>query len=69
MPALDDCEMERLSDLFSQGTLSNAPEIAKLLKTEICDRPNGVEQNGFQNYLKLFDRLTNRYQAASHSPT
>jgi hypothetical protein len=38
-----DCEMKPLSELFSQGKLSNAPEIAKLLKIELGD-VLGVDQ-------------------------
>jgi hypothetical protein len=67
MPALNDCEMERLSDLFSQGKLSNAPEIAKLLKVEIRDRPDGTGKDGLQPYWKLLDRLLNRHRVAAHA--
>ena len=40
MPALDDRKMNHLSDLFSQGALNNAPEIAKLIKVELGKRPD-----------------------------
>jgi hypothetical protein len=35
MSALQDREMERLADLLAQGTLSNAREIARLLRVEV----------------------------------
>lgn len=40
MPALDDRKMDHLSDLFAQGALNNAPEIAKLIKAELGKKPN-----------------------------
>lgn len=40
MPALDDRKMNHLSDLFAQGALSNAPEIAKLIKVELGKKPD-----------------------------
>ena len=45
MPALSDRNMERLSDLFAQGSLNNAPEIAKLLEAELRERPNRLAKN------------------------
>jgi hypothetical protein len=38
MSALRDCQMERLSDLLREGQLSNAQEIANLLKVELVER-------------------------------
>lgn len=39
MPTLQDREMERLSDLFAQGKLNNAKEIASLLLIELGETP------------------------------
>jgi hypothetical protein len=38
MSALQDREMERLSDLLARGTLNNAREIASLLRIELGER-------------------------------
>ena len=38
MSALQDREMERLSDLFAEGTLRNAQEIASLLSIEFSEQ-------------------------------
>lgn len=35
MKALADSELERLADLFGQGKLTNASEIARTLKSEL----------------------------------
>lgn len=40
MRALDDRKMNHLSDLFAQGALNNAPEIAKLIKVELGKKPD-----------------------------
>ena len=45
MSALQDREMERLSDLLAQGTLNNAREIARLLKFELGEQSSSVPKN------------------------
>jgi hypothetical protein len=61
MSALQDLEMERLSDLFAQGQLSNAQEIASLLKVELGE-PNGpVLMNDYsRSYFELLGQMTNQ---------
>jgi hypothetical protein len=39
MPTLQDGEMEQLSRLLARGSLSNAREISRLLKSEISEQP------------------------------
>jgi hypothetical protein len=45
MSALQDREMERLSDLLAQGKLSNAREIASLLKVELGEQADPIPEN------------------------
>lgn len=60
MAGLQDCEMERLSDLLAKGDMDNAPEIAKLLEEEFGERPDDLEEVSLQPYWQLFDLLTSR---------
>lgn len=60
MAGLQDCEMERLSDLLAKGDMDNAPEIAKLLKEEFGERPDDLEEVSLQPYWQLLDLLTSR---------
>ena len=60
MAGLQDCEMERLSDLLAKGDMDNAPEIAKLLKEEFGERPDDLEEASLQPYWQLLDLLTSR---------
>ncbi len=55
MSALQDREMERLSDLLAQGTLSNARDIARLLRVELGTREHlTLNDEGLLSYLGLF---------------
>jgi hypothetical protein len=45
MSALQDREMERLSDLLAQGKLGNAREIASLLEVELGERADPIPEN------------------------
>jgi hypothetical protein len=59
MPVLQDREMERLSALFAQGTLSNAPEIARLLRVELDGACHGTRRNeSLWSYLRLLRLIT-----------
>lgn len=60
MAGLQDCEIERLSDLLAKGDMDNAPEIAKLLKEEFGERPDDLEEVSLQPYWQLLDLLTSR---------
>ena len=61
MSALDDCEMERLSGLLAQGKLSNAREIARLLRVELGDRRDiAAKQDSLVPYLELLGQITSR---------
>lgn len=60
MAGLQDCEIERLSDLLAKGDMDNAPEIAKLLKEEFGERPDDIEEVSLQPYWQLLDLLTSR---------
>ena len=60
MRALDDCEMERLSDLLAQGRLDNAEEIAALLSIETAEAPPSAPINEeLQDQLALLCRIIN----------
>lgn len=60
MSALQDREMERLSDLLAQGALGNAREIARLLRVEIGGRRNRIHKDGsLRLYLRRFGRIAN----------
>jgi hypothetical protein len=62
MSALQDSEMERLSDLLAQGTLSNAREIARLLRVELGKQGGPIPKNeSLQSYLRLLGQMTSRY--------
>ena len=56
MSALQDIELDRLSDLFAQGQLSNADEIVGLLRVELGERLE-PQDNYLQPYLDLIARL------------
>ena len=56
MSALDDRKMKRLSDLFAQGELSNAPEIAKLTRVELGKKSNRLAD--IEHYReRVFEKL------------
>jgi hypothetical protein len=62
MSALQEREMERLSDLLAQGRLSNAREIARLLRVELGEQGGPISKGeSRQSYLGLLGRLTDRY--------
>jgi len=62
MSALRDREMERLSDLLAQGQLSNALEIASLLKVELGERTDPIPMNDYsRSYFELLGRMTNQH--------
>lgn len=60
MRALDDGEMERLSGLLAKGELSNAEEIAGLLKIELGETPPSapIDQE-LQGQLELLWQIAN----------
>jgi len=61
MSALQDPEMERLSDLLAQGTLRNAREIARLLSVELGEQRDPIPKNeSLQSYLGLLSQMTDR---------
>ena len=61
MSALQDPEMERLSDLLAQGTLRNAREIARLLRVELGEQRDPIPKNeSLQSYLGLLGQMTDR---------
>ena len=61
MSALQDHEMERLSDLLAQGRLSNAREIARLLRVELDKQGDPIPKaESLQSYLGLLGQITNR---------
>jgi hypothetical protein len=53
--------MERLSDLLAQGRLSNAREIARLLRVELDKQGDPIPKaESLQSYLGLLGQITNR---------
>jgi hypothetical protein len=59
--ALQDREIDRLSDLFAQGRLSNASEIARLLTIELGERHDPeTETESLEPYLELLSRIASR---------
>jgi len=61
MSALQDHEMERLSDLLAQGRLSNAREIVRLLRVELGKQGDPIlKAESLQSYLGLLGQITNR---------
>ena len=60
MSALQDHEMERLSDLLGQGRLSNAREIARLLRELGKQGDPILKAESLQSYLGLLGQITNR---------
>lgn len=63
MKALHDQQMEELSDLFGRGKLSNAQQIASLLKVELDSQGDKqdeeIEQTkGVKSLLDLLRRIT-----------
>jgi hypothetical protein len=62
MSALQDREMQRLSDLLAQGTLCNAREIARLLRVELGEQSDHTPKGeSLRSYLGLLAEITNRY--------
>ena len=62
MSALQDSEMQRLSDLLAQGTLCNAREIARLLRVELGEQSDHTPKGeSLRSYLALLAQITNRY--------
>ena len=60
MAALQDREMERLSDLLAQGTLNNAREIARLLRIELGEQGDAIPKTeSLRSFLGLFGQITN----------
>ena len=60
MSALQDREMERLSDLLAQGTLNNAREIARLLRIELGEQGDVIPNTeSLRSFLGLFGQITN----------
>jgi hypothetical protein len=55
MSALQDSEMERLSDLLAQGTLSTAREIARLLRVELVKQGGPIPKT--RACSRICDRL------------
>jgi hypothetical protein len=54
MSALQDPDIDRLSDLFAQGSLSNAREIAGLLRAELGEQHYSKSKTeSLQPYLVL----------------
>jgi hypothetical protein len=63
MSVLQDREMERLSALFAQGTLSNAREIARLVRAELGEAGDSTRRNeSLQSYLRLLRLITDPVQ-------
>jgi hypothetical protein len=61
MAALQDLEMERLFDLLARGSLSNAQEIACLLKGELGEKFDPELENvSLQPYLEPLGQIFNR---------
>jgi hypothetical protein len=61
MAALQDLEMERLFDLLARGSLSNAQEIASLLKGELGEKFDPeLENPSLQPYLEPLGQIFNR---------
>jgi len=61
MSALQDHEMERLSDLLAQGRLSNAREIVRLLRVGLGKQGDPIPKaESLQSYLGLLGQITNR---------
>jgi hypothetical protein len=59
--ALQDLEMERLFDLLARGSLSNAQEIACLLKGELGEKFDPeLENASLQPYLEPLGQIFNR---------
>ena len=56
MSALHDPEMKRLSDLRAQGTMSNAREIARLLRVELGEGDVIPKNESLQLYLGLLSQ-------------
>jgi hypothetical protein len=55
MSALQDREMERLSELLARGTLNNAREIARLLRGELGQQGLPMPENeSLKSLLALF---------------
>jgi hypothetical protein len=53
--------MERLLDLLARGSLSNAQEIASLLKVELGEKSDPeLENASLQPYLEPLGRIFNR---------
>ena len=62
MTALQDREMERLSDLLAQGTLNNAREIARLLGIELGEQGDAIPKTeSLRSFLGLFGQITNAW--------
>lgn len=60
MSALNDLEMARLSDLFTQGNMDNADEIASLLKIELGAQIQLVPGEDLHSYFDLLGRIADQ---------
>ena len=53
MSTLQDGEMEQLSRLLARGSLSNAREISRLLKSELCEQTEVRTGMDLRSHLTL----------------
>lgn len=59
MSALNECEMDRLSELLAQGNMKNADEIATLLRIELGEQARLAPSDNLQSFLDLLCHITN----------
>jgi hypothetical protein len=63
MSVLQDGEMERISQLLACGSLSNAREISRLLKSELVEQPKPRLETLLQAYLnRWFNRSSLKHK-------
>ena len=60
MSALNDSEMDRLSELLAQGNMENADEIATLLKVELGEQARLANSEHLQSFLDLLCHVKNQ---------
>jgi hypothetical protein len=62
MSVLHDQQMDQLSNLLGQGKLSNAQEIAALLKVELGKRSETLPKNGrLKSFFRSLGQITNQH--------
>lgn len=62
MSVLHDQQMEQLLNLLGQGKLSNAQEIAALLKVELGERREMLPKNGrLKSFFRSLGQITNQH--------